>query len=81
MLSRDTGQPRLHSNPYGDYDQLGSDPFLLDGVPDPRLPAMEPVMALGGAQDPLAVPLPALTEVCVVDVEVSGTVRRTVFLA
>lgn len=71
VLSRDTGFSRDYgSNPYGGYDQLDSDPFLFNGIPDPRLPAMERVVALGGTEDPVAVPLTGLTEVGVVDLEI-----------
>ena len=52
VLSRDTGHSRPYgSNPYSGYDSL-TQPFLLRGAPDPRLPAMERVLHVpaGGAE-------------------------------
>ncbi|WP_219419023.1 DUF3179 domain-containing protein [Pseudonocardia nigra] len=73
VLSRDTGVDRDYGrNPYTGYDAPGSQPFLFDGAPDPRLPPKERVAALGGDADPVAVPLIALTEAGVVEVEVAG---------
>jgi hypothetical protein len=73
VLSRDTGVGRDYGrNPYTGYDDPNTRPFLFDGEPDPRLPAKERVAALGGASDPVAVPLTALTEAGVLELEVSG---------
>ena len=73
VLSRDTGVDRDYGrNPYTGYDTPGSQPFLFDGEPDPRLPPKERVAALGGDADPVVVPLGALTEAGVAEVEVSG---------
>ena len=52
VLSRETGHSRPYgSNPYSGYDST-TQPFLLRGTPDPRLPAMERVLHVtaGGAQ-------------------------------
>ena len=52
VLSRDTGHTRFYgTNPYSGYDSM-TQPFLLRGKPDPRLPAMERVLHVtaGGAE-------------------------------
>ena len=52
VLSRETGYTRAYgSNPYAGYDTTAQ-PFLLQGTPDPRLPAMERVLHVraGGAE-------------------------------
>jgi hypothetical protein len=47
ILSRDTGHRRPYGrNPYRDYDRVGESPFLFDDATDPRLPAMERVLAV-----------------------------------
>jgi hypothetical protein len=51
VLSRRTGHARPYGrNPYRGYDRVGQNPFLFDDPVDPRLPAMERVLAvsLGG---------------------------------
>jgi hypothetical protein len=73
VLSRDTGVDRDYGrNPYTGYDDPRTQPFLFDGEPDSRLPAKERVAALGGDADPVAVPLTALTEAGVLELDVSG---------
>jgi len=73
VLSRDTGVTRNYGeNPYVGYDAAGSDPFLFDGAADPRLPAKERVVVLGGEVDPVAVTLVRLAEARVLAVEVEG---------
>jgi len=73
VLSRDTGADRDYGrNPYIGYDEAASDPFLFDGDADPRFEPKERVLGLGGEQDPVAVPLAALSRVRVFEVEVSG---------
>jgi hypothetical protein len=58
VLSRDTGAERDYGrNPYVGYDDADSHPFLFDGKVDPRLQPKERVITLGGADDPVAVPL------------------------
>ncbi len=47
VLSRDTGHSRPYGrNPYVGYDDVNQSPFLFSGKPDPRLPAMERVVAI-----------------------------------
>jgi hypothetical protein len=47
VLSQDTGFRREYGhNPYRGYDASDSTPFLLSGLPDPRLPPMERVVAI-----------------------------------
>jgi hypothetical protein len=47
ILSRDTGYRRSYGrNPYRGYDRIGNIPFLLNKPADPRLPAMERVLAV-----------------------------------
>ncbi len=47
VLSRQTGFFRDYGrNPYAGYDRIGNSPFLLDEPTDPRLPAMERVLAV-----------------------------------
>jgi hypothetical protein len=51
VLSRRTGHQKPYGrNPYRGYDRVGQNPFLFDDPVDPRLPAMERVLAveLGG---------------------------------
>jgi hypothetical protein len=73
VLSRDTGVERPYgTNPYVGYDEAGEDPFLFRGEADPRLLPKERVLALGGEEDPVAVPLAALAEARVVELEVDG---------
>lgn len=73
VLSQETGFLRDYgANPYVGYDDPGGDPFLFDGeVPD-QLPAMARVVGLGGATDPVAVPLERLAREGVVTEEVGG---------
>jgi hypothetical protein len=73
VLSRDTGARRDYgTNPYGGYDRPGGNPFLFQGDPDPRRPAMERVAGLGASGDPVAVPLADLVETGVVELTVDG---------
>jgi hypothetical protein len=73
VLSRDTGAERDYGrNPYVGYDEAASDPFLFDGDADPRFEPKERVLGLGGEQDPVAVPLAALSQARVLEVDVSG---------
>lgn len=47
VLSTDTGTSRPYGeNPYRGYDDINSNPFLLRGSADPRLPAMERVLSV-----------------------------------
>ena len=72
VLSRETGHSRPYgSNPYAGYDS-STQPFLLRGTPDPRLPAMERVLhvAAGGAER--IYPFGAFTDEPVINDEVGG---------
>lgn len=61
VLSRDTGHERPYGrNPYSGYED--GDPFLFDGETDGPLAQMDRVVAAGGDEDPLAVPLERLAE-------------------
>jgi hypothetical protein len=47
VLSRETGHDRPYGrNPYRGYDAIDNRPFLFDDPTDPRLPAMERVLAV-----------------------------------
>jgi hypothetical protein len=73
VLSRDTGASRDYGrNPYVGYDEEATDPFLFDGEADPRFEPKERVLGLGGAADPVAVPLAALSRARVAELEVAG---------
>ena len=73
VLSRDTGAERDYGrNPYVGYDEAASDPFLFDGQADERLEPKERVLGLGDAEDPVAVPLAALADTRVLEVDVAG---------
>ncbi len=73
VLSRDTGAERDYGrNPYVGYDEAADDPFLFDGDTDARLPPKERVLGLGDTEDPVAVPLAALADTRVLEVEVAG---------
>jgi len=72
VLSRpDSGRP-YGSNPYAGYDRPGSSPFLFDGAEDPRLPAVERVVALERGNDAWAVSFTTLAEERVVSTTVGG---------
>jgi len=71
-LTEDTGFDRAYGiNPYEFYD-AASQPFLFQGTPDPRLPALERVVALDRAGRGLAVPMEALAAAKVANVEAGG---------
>ena len=61
VLSRDTGYSRPYGrNPYRGYDRMDSRPFLLEGPPDPRLPAMERVLGIRVGEAVAVYPFSAL---------------------
>ncbi len=73
VLSRDTGAERDYGrNPYVGYDEATSDPFLFDGDADRRLDVKARVLGLGDPDDPVAVPLAALSRSRVLALEVAG---------
>ena len=52
VLSRDTGFSRPYGeNPYRGYDAIDNNPFLFKGDTDPRLPAMERVLAIASTTE------------------------------
>lgn len=74
VLSEDTGMGRSYgTNPYTGYDELGSRPFLFQGEPDDRLPALERVVALRWDGGALAIPFPVITEAKVIEVAAGDT--------
>lgn len=71
-LTEATGFDRAYGvNPYEFYDAT-SQPFLFNGEPDPRLPALERVVTLDRAGQGLAVPFAALAQAGVANVEAGG---------
>ena len=81
VLSRETGFGRPYgSNPYRGYDRIDSEPFLFDSPTDPRLPPMERVLALPGANASRLVTLARLSDEPVIDIDIDGR-PVTVFAA
>ena len=72
VLSRPNSGRPYGSNPYAGYDRPGSSPFLFDGEEDPRLPAVERVVALERGGDAWAVSFTTLAEERVVAASVGG---------
>ena len=72
VLSRPDSGRAYGSNPYAGYDRPGSSPFLFDGPEDPRLPAVERVVALERGSDAWAVSFTTLAEERVVSTSVAG---------
>ncbi len=71
-LTEETGFDRAYGmNPYEFYDAT-SQPFLFSGTPDPRLPALERVVALDRGGRGLAVPFAVLEAVKVANLEAGG---------
>ncbi|HKJ77239.1 MAG TPA: DUF3179 domain-containing protein [Gammaproteobacteria bacterium] len=63
VLSRDTGYDRPYGrNPYRGYDRISDKPFLLQGSPDPRLPAMARVLGVERGDAIRVYPLSVLEE-------------------
>ena len=72
VLSRETGHTRPYgSNPYSGYDSA-TQPFLLRGAPDPRLPAMERVLHVPAGDAERIYPFGAFAEEPVINDEVGG---------
>jgi hypothetical protein len=79
VLSRDTGVPRDYgTNPYAGYDEPDSEPFLLEGEADDRLPAKERVVAIFTNDETVVVPFGRLARDPVVELDAGG--RRVVVL-
>jgi hypothetical protein len=73
VLSRSTGHQRDYGrNPYAGYDDIDQSPFLFDGDPDGRLPAMTRVVGVQHGDDALAVQLEPLLEAGVVEATLAG---------
>ena len=72
VLSRpDSGRP-YGDNPYAGYDRPGSKPFLFRGEEDPRLPAVERIVAIERGDAAWAVSFTTLAEERVVSATVAG---------
>jgi Protein of unknown function (DUF3179) len=73
VLSNDTGFDRVYgANPYQHYDDPDSDPFLLEGKPDRRLPPKERVVAIKRDGGAIVVPFSRLAREPVVELEVGA---------
>ncbi|MGH2948018.1 MAG: DUF3179 domain-containing protein [Solirubrobacteraceae bacterium] len=73
VLSRDTGHDREYgANPYEGYDDPDSQPFLLEGAPDRRLPPKERVVAIRDGDGAVVVPFSRLAREPVAQVEARG---------
>ncbi len=74
VLSRETGYARRYGeNPFPDYDDIGSNPFLYEGHPiNGRLPAMARVLTLEIGSEAVAYPYAVLEEIGVANDKVSG---------
>ena len=71
-LSRPDSGRAYGSNPYAGYDRPGSKPFLFRGEEDPRLPAVERVVAIERDDAAWAVSFTTLAEEGVVSASVDG---------
>ena len=72
VLSRETGHSRPYgSNPYSGYDS-STQPFLLRGTPDPRLPAMERVLHVAAGGTERIYPFGAFEQEPLINDEVGG---------
>ena len=72
VLSRPASGRSYGRNPYAGYDRPGSTPFLFRGEEDPRLPAVERVVAIERDDAAWAVSFTALAEERVVSASVAG---------
>ena len=72
VLSRPDSGRSYGENPYAGYDRPGSQPFLFRGERDPRLPAVERVVAVERGGDAWAVSFTTLSEERVVTASVAG---------
>jgi Protein of unknown function (DUF3179) len=75
VLSRDTGHIRDYgANPYAGYDEINSDPILLDDATliDGRLSPKVRVVGIVVGDEAVAYPMPALAEAEVVNDNVGG---------
>jgi len=75
VLSQDTGFPRTYGrNPYVGYDVIGENPFLFQGEPDGRLPAVARVITLhmDDVDTDIAYPLEDLEQLGVINDDPAG---------
>jgi hypothetical protein len=72
VLSRPDSGRNYGQNPYAGYDRPGSEPFLFKGEKDPRLPAVERVVAVERGNEAWAVPFSTLAEKRVVTTKLGG---------
>ena len=72
VLSRPESGRFYGENPYAGYDRPGSEPFLFRGEKDPRLPAVERVVAVERRNEAWAVSFTTLSEERVVTASVAG---------
>ncbi len=72
VLSRPESGRSYGTNPYAGYDRPGSQPFLFRGDEDPRLPAVERVVAVERGNDAWAVSFTTLAQQRVVTTTVAG---------
>lgn len=73
VLSRDTGHEKPYGiNPYGGYDSVGNNPFMLDEAPDGRLPAMARVLGIETDRRSHVFPLTALAAAPLQNRELDG---------
>jgi Protein of unknown function (DUF3179) len=73
VLSRATGHERDYGrNPYEGYDDPDSDPFLLEGEADRRLPPKERVVAVKDREAAVVVPFSRLARQPVAEARVAG---------
>ena len=72
VLSRPASGRPYGQNPYAGYDRPGSTPFLFRGETDPRLPAVERVVAIERGNEAWAVSFTTLAEKNVVSASVAG---------
>ena len=72
VLSRPDSGRAYGRNPYTGYDRPGSEPFLFQGDKDPRLPAVERVVAVERGNEAWAVSFSTLAEERVVTATLGG---------
>ncbi|MGH2541717.1 MAG: DUF3179 domain-containing (seleno)protein, partial [Ardenticatenaceae bacterium] len=73
VLSRDTGFQRSYgTNPYVNYDDIDSRPFLFGGRIDERLPALERVVGITIGEEAVAYPFSTFPGVGALNDEVGG---------
>ena len=72
VLSRPASGRLYGQNPYAGYDHPGSTPFLFSGETDPRLPAVERVVAIELGNAAWAVSFSTLADERVVEASVAG---------